>query len=541
METAAGAPSGASTASTAPTRISSGAVSPVVSGSAPAGGRQDVTEHGLRRVLIVSGVMLASLMQTLDSTITNVALPTIQGNLGAGTDEGTWVVTAYTIAAIIVIPLTPWLQNRFGRKNYFVTSIVGFTVASIACGASDNLTFLIGSRIVQGAFGGGLLATAQAILRDTFPPKQLGISQAIFALGAIMGPALGPPLGGLLVDNYSWNWCFDINILPGTVSAILLLMLLRDPSKAEAGPVDFIGLILLAITLGTMQYVFTEGERYGWLSNDTIATLTVVCILSLIAFITYELFGTKVPIVDLRIFRNRSVAAGSLLALALGIALFGSTYTLPQLTQGPLGFTPSLSGNLFILRAIPIALFTLVVARLTGLIDPRWFLGAGFVLIAIGSAMQAMITTNISTFWTFAVSLIVVGIGTSLLFVPISIAVLGATTPAEGPKAGAMVNLATQLGGSIAVALLDVVIDQRETFHAEVLGTNANAASIPVQQFLAHGGTVTQLSQIVNSQAAILAFADATYVIAIVALAFTPLVFLMRKPKAPSGPVEVGG
>ena len=503
--------------------------------------RQDVTEHGLRRVLIVIGVMAASLMQTLDSTITNVALPTIQGNLGASIDEGTWVVTAYTIAAIIVIPLTPWLQNRFGRKNYFVTSIVGFTLASIACGAADNLTFLIASRVVQGAFGGGLLATAQAILRDTFPPKQLGISQAIFALGAIMGPTLGPPLGGILVDNASWNWCFDINIAPGILSAALLYTLLRDPSKPRSGPVDFIGLALLACTLGTLQYVLTEGERHSWLSDDTIATMTGICVVSSIAFVLYELFGTRVPIVDLRIFRNRSVAAGSLLALALGIALFGSTYTLPQLTQGPLGFTPTLSGNLFILRAVPIAVFTLFIARLTGIIDPRWFLGIGFILIAVGSAMQALVTTNVSTFWTFAISLVVVGIGTSMLFVPISIAVLGATTPAEGPKAGAMVNLATQLGGSISVALLDVVIDQRMTFHSEVLGANATAASIPVQHFFQQGGTAAQLSGIVNGQASILAFADATFVIALVALLFTPLVFLMRKPAKPAGPVEVGG
>ena len=263
--------------------------------AATASGRQDVTEHGMRRVLIVVGVMAASLMQTLDTTITNVALPTIQGNLGASIDEATWVVTAYTIAAIIVIPLTPWLQNRFGRKNYFVASIVGFTLASVACGASDNLTFLIVSRIVQGAFGGGLLATAQAILRDTFPPSQLGISQAIFALGAIMGPALGPPLGGLIVDNWTWNWCFDINVVPGIVSTVLLFTLLRDPEKPRTGPVDFLGLFLLASTLGSLQYVLTEGERHSWLSDDTIAAMTVLFACSFVAFVTGSCSGRATP------------------------------------------------------------------------------------------------------------------------------------------------------------------------------------------------------------------------------------------------------
>ncbi len=517
------------------------APSPQAAPAAPASGRQDVTEHGIRRVLIVIGVMAASLMQTLDTTITNVALPTIQGNLGASIDEGTWIVTAYTIAAIIVIPLSPWLQNRFGRKNYFVASIVGFTLASVACGASDNLTFLIFSRVVQGAFGGGLLATAQAILRDTFPPKQLGISQAIFALGAILGPTLGPPLGGLIVDNWSWNWCFDINIVPGILSSVLLYALLRDPVKAKAGQIDWLGLFLLACTLGSLQYVLTEGERHSWLSDDTIAAMTALCVVACVAFVFYELFGTRVPVVDLRIFKNRSVAAGSLLALAIGAAIFGSTYTLPQFTQGPLGFTPTLSGALFILRALPIAFLTLFIARLTGRIDPRWFLGIGFLLVGLGSAMQAYVTTNLSTFWTFSAALIVVGIGAAMLFVPISIAVLGATTPAEGPKAGAMVNLATQLGGSITIALLDVVIDRRETFHSEVLAGNATSTSIPVQQFLQHGGTLQQLGLLVNDQAAILAFADATYVIALIAFLFTPLVFLMRRPAKPAGPVEVGG
>ena len=264
----------------------------------------DVSEKGLRLVLIVLGVMAASLMQTLDSTITNVALPNIQGNLGASQDEASWVVTSYTIAAIIVIPMTPWLQNRFGRKNYYVVSIVGFTIASVFCGASGDLAFLVGWRFVQGLFGGGLLATGQSILRDSFPPEKLGVSQGIFALGAIMGPALGPPLGGLLVDNASWNWCFDINIVPGVISAVLLLSLLKDPTSPRSTPIDYIGLALLSTGLGTMQYVLTEGERHYWFADPAILTLTVACLGSLAAFVFWEL-KTDNPVVDLRVLRNR--------------------------------------------------------------------------------------------------------------------------------------------------------------------------------------------------------------------------------------------
>jgi MFS transporter, DHA2 family, multidrug resistance protein len=503
--------------------------------------RADVTERGLRLVLIVIGVMAASLMQTLDGTITNVALPTIQGNLGAGQDEGTWVVTAYTIASIIVIPLTPWLQDRFGRRNYFVASIVGFTLASIACGSSSSLTFLIVSRVVQGAFGGGLLATAQAILRDTFPPKQIGLSQAIFALGAIMGPTLGPPLGGIIVDNWSWNWCFDINVVPGIFSSVLLYLLLRDPTKPKSGAVDFVGLGLLAASLSSLQYILTEGERYGWFQDTTITTLFVVCVLSMGAFIVYELYGTHSPIVNVRIFKNRSVAAGTFLALVLGMALIGSTYTLPQLTQSVLGFTPSQSGDLFLLRALPIASFTLLMARLAGRIDTRILLGSGFILIAAGSALQASVTTSQSGFWTFTVALALVGAGAAFLFVPLSVAVLGSTTRREGPAAGAMINLATQLGGSLAVAALDVILDQRMSFHSELLGAAASDANVAVQQFFARGGTLVQLAHLVDTQSAVLAYADTSYVIAAVAALCVPLVLLMRKPKAPSGPIEVGG
>jgi DHA2 family multidrug resistance protein len=493
--------------------------------------RQDVTEFGLRRVLIVAGVMAAALMQTLDSTITNVALPTIQGNLGASQEEGTWIVTAYTIAAIVVIPMTPWLQLRFGRRNYFVASIAGFTLSSIVCGSSGDLTELIVARLVQGAFGGGLLATGQSILRDTFPPDQLGLSQGIFALGAIMGPALGPPLGGILVDNYSWNLVFYINVVPGLFAAIVLSLMLKDPDTARSSAVDVIGVVLLAAGLGAMQYVLTEGEPHYWFADHAVLFMAVVMVVGLGSFVYWELFGTTNPIVDLRLLRNRSVAAGSV--LALGAAIFGSTYILPQFTQGPLGFTPTLSGDLFLLRALPILFVTPIMVQITGKVDTRILLGTGFVLIAWGSWLQAAVTTAEADFWSFAPSLLITGTGAALLFTPLSIAVLGATSPAEGPKATSFINLSLQLGGSLALALLDVVIDQRWTFHSILLGTTETLARPEVRTFLSHG-TVAQLSGIVNDQAAIFAYADATLVIAFISIACVPLVLLMRK-RRPEG------
>jgi len=501
--------------------------------------RRDVTESGIRRILIVTGVMAAALMQTLDSTITNVALPTIQGNLGASQEEGTWIVTAYTIAAIVVIPLTPWLQLRFGRRNYFVASIVGFTIASLVCGSAGSLTVLIAARVVQGAFGGGLLATGQSIMRDTFPPKQLALSQGIFALGAIMGPALGPPLGGILVDNYSWNLVFYINVVPGVFAAIVLFVMLRDPDAARKNPVDVVGVLLLAAGLGSMQYVLTEGEPHYWFADHVTAVMAAVMAISLAGFVYWELFGTRNPVVDLRILRNRSVSAGTVLALALGAAIFGSTYILPQFTQSLLGFTPSLSGDLFILRAVPILLVTPIIIRLMGKVDARVLLAAGFVLIAWGSVLQAGVTTSEAGFWSFGPALIITGIGSAMLFTPLSIAVLGATTPQEGPKATAFINLALQLGGSISIAALDVIIDQRWTFHSAIVGATATLSSPVIRDFLQHAD-VDQLATFVNGQAAILAYADATLAIAIVCAACVPLVLLMQKRKPPAAGAQAG-
>jgi DHA2 family multidrug resistance protein len=498
--------------------------------------RRDVTESGVRLVVIVVGVMLAALMQTLDTTITNVALPNIQGNLGASQDEGTWVVTAYTIAAIIVIPLTPWLQARFGRKNYFLTSIVGFTIASVLCGSSGSLDELVFARIVQGAFGGGLLATSQSILRDSFAPKHLGLSQGIFAIGAVMGPALGPPLGGFLVDNASWNWAFDINIVPGIIATALIFVFLRDPDVKRNLPVDAVGLTLLAVTLGTLQYVLTEGEPHDWLSDPAIAASAAICAISLLAFVGWELFGTTSPIVDLRILASRSVTAGTLLSAVIGVVGLGSAYTLPQLTQGPLGFTPSLSGMLFLVRALPIMFVTLPLVFLASKIDTRMLVAFGFVVVALSSDLLAHATTSDSSFGTFVLPQVLSGIGIVTLYIPLSIAVLGATTPAQGPKASAFLNLGLQLGGSAGIAALTVFIDQREAFHSTILAATATLGNPNIRDF---AGTTAQLAHLIDVQSIVISYADATYLVGILAVLCLSLVFLLRRPRATGRPVEI--
>ena len=316
---------------------------------------RDVSESGPRLILITLGIMAATLMQTLDSTIVNVALPTIQGNLGASQDEGAWVVTGYIISAVIVIPMTPWLQARFGRRQYYSVAIIGFTIASMLCGIATSIDQLIFYRVVQGLFGGGLVATGQASLRDTFPRHLLGASQAVFALGAIVGPSVGPTVGGWLTDNFSWNYVFFINLVPGIFAAFVILTMMRNPTDPKPIPIDGLGLALLAMGLGSLQYILDEGQRNDWFSDPLIRLFGATTALGLVAFVWWEIWGAKRPLVDLRAFKYRAIAAGSALGFAIGAVLFGATVILPQYVQGLLGFTATLSGELIFVRAFFIA------------------------------------------------------------------------------------------------------------------------------------------------------------------------------------------
>jgi DHA2 family multidrug resistance protein len=498
----------------------------------PPASNSSLVETGGRRLIVVVGVMLSALLQTLDSTITNVALPNIQGSLGASPDEATWVINGYTIAVVIVIPMIPWLQTTFGRKRYFLTCIAGFTAASFLCGISSSIDELILFRVIQGVFGAGLLATGQTILRDTFPPEQLGVSQGIFAIGAIMGPALGPPLGGVLVDNANWNWVFDINVLPGIASFLILAAFLRDPPKGESSPLDLPGLLFLVAGIGSLQYVLSEGERWDWFSDTNNVLFACAAVIGIAALVWREL-TTREPLVDLRIFRQRAVFGGFPLAMVIGGAIFGSTYTLPQLVQNSLDFTATLSGLLIFMRAIPIAIATPFISQFVGRVDARWFMTAGFIVLGFGNLLQVYATTLISTFGTFVIPLMLTGVGAALLYIPLSTAVLGGVPQRDGPRAAAYVNLGVQLGGSVLIAALSTLIDQRTAFHLAMLADNYVPGSTHLSDIApaaARAGAEQLLSQ-VDGQATILAYGDATFAIAIMCFCAIALVFVMPKPR----------
>jgi DHA2 family multidrug resistance protein len=501
-----------------------------------------VVEHGGRLTLITAGILVATLMQTLDISIVNVALPIIQGSLGATIDEGAWVVTGYIISAVIVIPLTPWLQIRFGRRQYYTTAIIGFTIASFFCGLSESINSLIFWRIVQGAFGGGLIATGQAALRDTFPPEKLGASQGIFALGAIVGPTIGPTLGGWLTDNFSWNYCFLINVVPGIIAGLIILTMMRNPTKPRRVPLDGIGLGLLALGLGSLQYILDEGQRKDWFSDASIDFFAVLSAICMVTFVCWELYFAKDPIVDLRALRYRSLWAGCVLGLVMGGSLYGAIVFLPQYVESILNFTATLAGMLIFCRALLTAAFVTMIVRVvgSGKIDTRALLAVGFIVLAVSNFWLAHVTTSNSPFWTLAFPVMFSGFGLSLLWIPLSIAILGSVPAQVAPKATAFTNLSLQLGGSVSTAVLVTFLAHREAFHQTVLAGGANLANAAVRNIVQHGQLV-HLYQLILQQANTMAYADASFILGVLTLCCTPLVFVMQKARrAHAAPVSVG-
>jgi DHA2 family multidrug resistance protein len=497
-----------------------------------------VVEYGLRRAVVSLAVIAATLLEVIDTTIVNVALPNIQGNFGVPVNLGAWIVTGYIIANVIVLPITPWLAARFGRRQYFFASIVIFTVASLMCGLAGSFGQLVFARILQGLGGGGLISTSQAILRDTYPLQEQGKAQGIFAMGVIVGPALGPVLGGWITDNLTWRWAFFINLPVGIIAATLIWMYLRNPEEPQKKKLDWVGLSLLAVGLGAMQFVLDQGQQYDWFDDANIRLFAAVSAVGLVGFVWWTL-RSAIPLVDLHVLRLRQVAAGSLLGAVLGISLYGSILVLPQYLQGSLGFTATLSGLTMLVRAGAIMVFTPITAMLagSGKIDVRISTALGFVLLGVSNWVLAGITTPQSDFGTFVVSLIISGIGLSQIFVPLSIAVLGGVPDKDVPSTSAFFNLSRQVGGSIATAVLVTLLVRGVTTHKTDLAASMNLHSAATAQFLRENGgerstgALANLEGIVSGQAAVQSYADTSRWVAIVSIALAPLVLLLNKPR----------
>ncbi len=478
------------------------------------------------------------MLEIVDTTIVNVALPNIQGNFGVPVDQGAWIVTGYIIANVIVIPITPWLQLRFGRRAYYFASIAGFTIASAMCGFSGSFSALVFWRIIQGLAGGGLISTSQAILRETYPLSEQGKAQGIFSMGVIVGPTLGPLLGGILTDQLSWRWAFFVNIPIGILSAALVWNYLRNPAAAQRKQLDWIGLGLLAVGLGSMQFVLDQGQQYDWFSDPTIRIFSILALGGLASFVIWTL-RSKIPVVDLHILRYRAVAAGCGLAMVLGVSLYGSVIILPQYVQNALGFTATMAGELILVRALAIGALTPLTAILAsrGKVDTRYMIGAGFVVLGISNWLLAGVTTSLSGFWSFGAALALSGVALSQIFVPLSITVLGSVPPKEVPAASAFFNLSRQIGGSIATAALVTILVRGFAIHQDALAGEITLHASAITAYLqSHGGqystgALQSLGAMVAAQAQVLSFADTSRWVAIVSILLSPLVFLLRRAR----------
>jgi DHA2 family multidrug resistance protein len=509
------------------------------------------------RWIILLGLITAAIMEVLDTTIINVALPQMAGNLGATQQEISWVSTGYILSNVVVLPMTAFFTERIGRQRYLVASIIIFIVASVFCGTSRSLTELVVWRIIQGAGGAALLSTAQATLRQIFPREQQGMVQAIFLLGIIVAPTLGPTLGGWITDNYSWSWCFFINVPIGIASAFLVSTFLKDPpdQTRHRGEVDWLGITLLTVGIGSLQWVLEEGNSKDWFSDKWILRFAILSGVCLVLMVWWELSPrNKHPVVNFRVLKNRELAASIFLFVALGFGLYGGVFIFPLFTQSLLRFTPTETG----LALMPGGIATAVTAVICGLllngprpkVDPR-------VLIAIGVALFVLSMWDLGHLTTDAgeadvrFALIIRGAGLGFLFTPINNVAYASLKPSEAQQASGLINLSRQLGGSFGIAILATYVTVHTQIHRLDLLANVYPGNPMVDQRLrvltamlvTHGygpvaaqqGALALLDQETMRQASMLSYNDAWMLLLLTFICVAPAILLLRKPRGRSG------
>jgi len=502
---------------------------------------------------ILLGLITAAIMEVLDSTIVNVALPQMAGNLGATFEEIGWVSTGYILSNVVVLPMTAFLAARFGRKRYLGFSILLFIGASILCGMSHSLVELVFWRIVQGAGGAALLSTAQATLRQIFPIEQQGIVQAIFLMGIIVAPTLGPTLGGWITDNYTWNWCFFINLPIGIVSFFLVTTFLEDSIQAsKAGSIDWLGIGLMTVGLGSLQYVLEEGQRNDWFNDTTIVRLALLSAVMLGILIWWELSPKNThPVVDFRILKNKTLSSAIFLFIALGFGLYGGVYLFPLFAQTILNFTPTKTGLVLLPGGLATATSALICGRLLNgkkaLVDPR-------VLIVLGMAifMTSMWDlghlTIVSGEPDTRIALLVRGFGLGFLFAPINQVAYASINPREAQQASGLINLARQLGGSFGIAILGTYLTHRTDVHRANLVTYLYRGNPQLESRLqmlvasfqhsgfsasdANRAALAALDRTVTVQAQVSSYNDSFLMILVFFIITAPAIFLLKRAKA---------
>src|SRR4051794_31920991 len=414
-------------------------------------------EGAEHKYLIAFAVVLAALMQVIDSSIVNVALPDMMGNLGASLDEIAWVSTGYILANVIIIPLTGWLGDFFGRERYFVGSIVIFTVTSFMCGASTSLSQLVFWRIVQGMGGGALMTVSQAVLFESFPRREAGMAMALFGLGVMVGPTIGPTLGGWLTDNYGWPWIFYVNLPVGVLAAVMIIAYVHDPEhQQKPASIDYIGIAFLAVSVGSLQYLLEYGQREDWFDSRTMTILAITSAITGVALIWREL-TTEHPVIDFRVLKHRQMWVGTLLGVVMGVGLYASVFTLPVFLQSNLRMTAQQTGIVLLPGALATAVSMAVIGRLTNKVDPRILITTGALLFA-GAMFRLSRITGESGSGDFFWALIMRGIGLGMMFVPLTTITLAELDHRELPQGTGLYNFFRQLGGSLGIAAIATLL-----------------------------------------------------------------------------------
>ncbi|MBL4678637.1 MAG: DHA2 family efflux MFS transporter permease subunit [Mucilaginibacter sp.] len=508
-----------------------------------------MAETGFKKWIITITVIMASLLELIDTTIVNVAIPHIQGNLGATLEDIAWVVTGYAVANVIILPMSGWLGGRFGRKNYFLTSIIVFTIASFLCGNATSLDELVIFRILQGIAGGGLISTGQTILIETWPREQIGTATALFGLGAVVGPTVGPTIGGWITENYSWPWIFYVNLPVGALAAFLTFTYINETPKEAKKPIDWWGIILLAVAVGSLQTILEKGESEDWFAKNYIIVLTITAVLGFILFIWREL-TTDHPIVNFSIMRHRSFAVGMFTSFILGFGLYGSVFVFPVFCQNLLGFNAQQTGELL----FPGGLCTIVMMPFIGKMlnkgIPAQFMATGGMFLFFVFTWMLSNSTLATGEKDVLIPLLIRGVGMALLFVPLTTLAMADLKGPEIGQGSGLNNMMRQLGGSFGIAALTTLIHVRQGLHRSNLITNINPYNpayterfnMLMHGFMAKGKSMLDATQMayaaiegaVARQTMLLTYDDAYWVSGLIMLFSIPLLYLQpfKKLKA---------
>ena len=504
--------------------------------------------------LVAIAVMTSTFMEVLDTTVVNVSLPHIAGSLSATPDEATWALTSYLVANAIVLPMTGWLANFFGRKRLLLASVIGFTVSSFFCGLAPTLPLLIIFRCIQGACGGGLQPLSQAILMEVFPPQDRGKAMGFWGLGIVVAPMLGPVLGGWLTDSYSWRWVFYINVPIGILSVFLTSIFVFDPPyiKRTVSKVDYWGMGYLALGISCLQIMLDKGQEDDWFSSNFIRTLCFFAIFGLVVFIIREL-TTEHPIVDLSVFKVRTYATGVFLMTVLGFVLYGSTVLVPLLLQTLLGYPALQAGMAMLPRGLGSFIMMPLVGALMSRIKPRYLLVCGILLGTFAMWKLSHLNLHVG-YWNFFAALIVQGLGMGLVFIPLTTLTNDPIPNERMGNATSIFNLMRNIGASIGISMVEAIQTRHAQIHTNTLSANVIPSSLQAQSIvngmksmmMARGGVDPATAQaqangmvenMIRQQAAIMSFNDVFWLLAVIFLAMLPLVFLMRPPKKKGGAV----